>query len=125
MFVGYRPPNAPVESLDAMLDFFSRYICCLNDDSYDLMVTGDFNIPVIDWETISVCPGGSAEMQQSARSLLTFMSKHLLSQYVMCPTRGSNILDLFLTNNDRLITNVKSESSSMSCLLYTSPSPRD
>jgi hypothetical protein len=36
------------------------------------------------------------------------MSEHFLSLYVKCPTRGSNVLDIFLTNNDRLVTNVNS-----------------
>jgi hypothetical protein len=42
-------------------------------------------------------------MHKSCRALLSFMSKHFLSQYVKCPTRGSNVLDIFLTNNDRLV----------------------
>ena len=53
-------------------------------------------------------------MQQSATLLLNFMSNHFLSQYVLLPTRGSNILDLFFTNNDRLVANVDSKTTSLS-----------
>jgi len=79
-----------------------------------MMITGDYNLPAIDWQTCTVLPGGSADSQLSSRTLLEFMSEHLLSQYVLCPTRGSNVLDLFITNNDRLVTNVQSDPTSMS-----------
>ena len=71
-------------------------------------------MPGIDWETISLSPGAPLEVQQSAQTLLSFMSKYLLSQYVMCPTRGNNTLDLVITNNDRLVTNVNAQSTTMS-----------
>ena len=97
-----------------MINFFSSCISRLNDESYDLLLTGDYNLPGIDLETISLSPGAPLEVQQSAQSLLSFMSKYLLSQYVMCPTRGNNILDLVITNNDRLVTNVNAKSTAMS-----------
>ena len=112
--VAYRPPNATAASFSALLDFFSSCISQVNDDSYDMMITGDYNLPAIDWQTCTVLPGGSADSQLSSRTLLEFMSEHLLSQYVLCPTRGSNVLDLFITNNDRLVTNVQSDPTSMS-----------
>ena len=39
---------------------------------------------------------------------------HFLSQYALLPTRVSNILDLFLTNNDRLVANVNSKATILS-----------
>ena len=112
--VAYRPPNASATSFTSLLSFFSSCISRMNDDSYDIMMTGDFNLPLIDWETTSVLTGGSLEMQQAAQALLVFMSKHLLFQYVLCPTRKGNILDLFITNNDRLVTNVTTSPTSLS-----------
>ena len=112
--VAYRPPNAPVSSFNSLLNFFSSCIDLLNDDSLDLLICGDFNLPLINWDPLTLLPGGSSDTQQSAQSLLAFMSKYLLSQYVLTPTRGQSVLDLFITNNSRLVTNVQSESTHLS-----------
>ena len=114
--VAYRPPNAPLASFDALLSFFSSCISRVDDDSYDLMITGDYNLPNIDWHTGSLNSMGTSDIQESGQSLLSFMSRHLLSQYVMIPTRGSNTLDLFITNNDRLVTAVQSEPTKLGTL---------
>ena len=45
------------------LTFFSKCIDSVTDDSYDFMITGDYNLPAIDWQMISVCLGGTLEMQ--------------------------------------------------------------
>lgn len=112
--VVYRPPNAPTSSFAALLDFISSCIRNVSDDSYDFNITGDFNLPVIDWETNAISCSGSLDLTQSSNLLLTFNSNHFLNQYVMCPTRGSNVLDLFLTNNSRLVSNVECKTTSMS-----------
>ena len=112
--VAYRPPNASLSSFKALLSFFSVCISSINDDSYDIMMTGDYNLPSIDWQTNCVQSGGTQEVQQSAQHFLAFMSDHLLSQYVMCPTRGNNILDLFITNNNRVVTNDVCKATTMS-----------
>ena len=106
--VVYRPPNAPVESFTKLLQFMTNCIKQINDDSYDINITGDCNLPGIDWETGLVKSDGCSEMNKSC-ALLSFMSKYFLSQYITCPTRGNNTLDIFLTNNDRLVTNINSK----------------
>jgi hypothetical protein len=110
----YRPPNASTSSFSALLDFVSSCIKGVSDDSYDFIVTGDFNLPVIDWETNAINCNGALDATQSGNILLTFNSEHFLNQYVMSPTRGSNVLDLFLTNNSRLVTNIECKTTSMS-----------
>ena len=112
--VGYKPPNAPTSSFASLIHFFSRCKDVISDESYDFCFTGDFNLPAIDWERHTIFPGGTLDVQQSATLLLNFMSDHFLSQYVLFPTRGSNILDLFFTNNDRLVANVDSKTTSLS-----------
>lgn len=42
------------------------------------------------------------------------MSKHSLNQYILSPTRENNILDLFITNNEYLVTNVSSATTDLS-----------
>ena len=42
------------------------------------------------------------------------MADHLYGQYVLCPTRRDNTLDLFITNNDRLVVNASSTKTPLS-----------
>ena len=77
-------------------------------------MVGDFNFPNIDWSSLLVNPCGSADSTQSSLLQLNFMSKHFLNQYVSSPTRGNNILDLFLTNNEYLVTNISSNITDLS-----------
>ena len=58
---------------------------------------GDFNVHNISWND-----GASTIASPSSDQLENFMAKHLFSQYVLQPTRDTNILDLFLTNSAAL-----------------------
>ena len=42
------------------------------------------------------------------------MADNLLNQYVHIPTRGINTLDLFITNNPYLVTNVSAQDTDLS-----------
>ena len=110
----YRPPDASLSSFSNLLEQLGRAIEELADSTYDLFITGDFNLPNVDWESLEVLVGGTSELNLSAQLLLNFMSTHLLTQMVNVPTRGNNILDLVLCNNDRLVTDVKAESTDLS-----------
>ena len=110
----YRPPNETAESFMAFLQFLRKNIEAINDDSYQLNVVGEFNLPCIEWETLAVCPGNTSVTAASATALLGFMSDYLLNQFVSSPTRGNNIVDLFITNVDNLVVNVSSYSTDMS-----------
>lgn len=110
----YRPPNAPSESFSEIIKFLKKNISDLNDDSYQFCIVGDFNFPAINWETNSVTTGSSSVTSSCATALLSFMSDHFMNQYVMLPTRGNNTLDLFITDNDHLVTNVTSTDTSLS-----------
>ncbi len=100
----YRPPDASLSSFKTCLSFISDYIA--DHDSYEMCLLGDYNLPLIDWNTNSVAAGHSLLFQQSASQLLEFMASHLLSQYVMEPTRLSNCLDLCLSNSPNMVTHV-------------------
>ena len=110
----YRPPDASLSSFSKLLEQLGHAIEELADSTYDLFITGDFNLPNVDWESLEVLVGGTSELNLSAQLLLNFMSTHLLTQMVNVPTRGNNILDLVLCNNDRLVTDVKAESTDLS-----------
>ena len=89
--VVYRAPNSPVTEL---LDSLSRFLdsCEGSDVTPDIYLTGDFNMPSIDWATL----GGTPD--PAARQLLSFVEAHFLTQLVDSPTRGSNTLDLVFSN---------------------------
>jgi len=112
----YRPPDASDRSFFNALTSIEKFCEDHSDDSYDLMITGDFNFPQISWEDNRMTTGGN----RSQKRLLTFMEDHLLSQYVNIATRKDqnsnteNILDLFLTNSAQLIHSISSEPTRLS-----------
>ena len=110
----YRPPNANHFSFNKAISFVDDAYRSLDDESFQLWLVGDFNFPNIDWPPLSVNHGGSTDATQSSLLLLNFMSKHFLNQYVSSPTRGNNFLDLFLTNNEYLVTKVSSNTTDLS-----------
>ena len=106
LFCVYKPCDASSTSFSNMLDFITS---CINETdhpySHTILILGDFNFPEL-WTTNCEQVTGTST---SENNLLNFIDNHFLSQYVDIPTREENILDLCLTNNDRLIYNVKSE----------------
>ena len=112
--VVYRPPKyCTVSSFSSVLEFLNNCLCNI-DDSYKVKITGDLNFPDINWETNTITPGGSFESTQSAEMFISFIAEHFYNQYVLVPTRNNNILDLFITNNDRLVTQVTSTPTKLS-----------
>nr|CAD2205370.1 unnamed protein product [Meloidogyne enterolobii] len=66
--------------------------------SYPLILLGDFNLPNIDWENYSTQTKNTKETL-----FLEYIQSLGLKQKIDKPTRGVNILDLLLTNEDELI----------------------
>ena len=75
---------------------------------------GDFNFPNINWDTHTVHHTHSRDHINQCEQLLSFMESNFLSQLVMEPTRNNNILDLLLTNNDRIFSQTKVFNTSLS-----------
>lgn len=111
--VVYRPPTCPVDQFLEVLTKIERSILALGPPSPTVMITGDLNMPIINWGDWSV-DGGSASSRTQAEALISFGRNHLLDQYVDRPTRGDNILDIFMTNNDELIHRIYVEDTVMS-----------
>ena len=97
LLLAYRPPSTnPQENMS--------FIGVLNEkivDNRNVYIFGDFNYPHINWEN-------STSRFPMENEFLDFCSSNALSQFVIEPTRGDNILDLFLTfdNNEPLETKV-------------------
>ena len=97
-----------------VIQFLQEQIVSVNDDSFTICITGDFNFPRINWKNGLITPGGSSDESSSAKSLLQFMADNLYGQYVLCPTRKKNTLDLFITNDDRLVVDASATETPLS-----------
>ena len=87
------------------LDFVENKIKNL-DDSYTFIITGDFILPNVCWESLCIESGYPLVLSDTANYLLRFMEKYLLNQCINIPTRENNILDLLLTNRHDLVLDV-------------------
>lgn len=70
-----------------------------------IWLSGDFNAPNINWQTLSIPP--ESPYLNTQQLLLDIIQDYGLSQMVLNPTRLNNILDLFFTNVPNLINNVR------------------
>ena len=107
----YRPPNCPVNRFLEALQFLEAYTKSKGDSWYTTL-TGDFNLPCINWKSLNVSTGFTSEEQVCAESLLKTISNLGMSQHCNLPTRidpfsgTANILDLFLTNHPELVCDI-------------------
>ena len=64
------------------------------------MILGDFNLSEINWQNLSY-------VESESKRLTKFTEDNFLYQHVTEPTRGTNILDLILTNQEFLVRDTK------------------
>ena len=68
-------------------------------------------MPKLSWENSVESDGCNVESYQLFNN---FINQHLLTQYVQAPTRGNNILDLFLTSDPNFVELIQCENIHMS-----------
>lgn len=83
----YRSPSAPNNSMIALLEFLESQM----SDNFPCVLLGDFNLPSIDWLSLS---------SPVPNDFLDFVSFHRFNQYVTFPSRLNNYLDLVFCNKD-------------------------
>ena len=72
----------------------------------NIILSGDFNLPSIDWETNTV--QDNPQYGQAINSkLVEIANNNDLIQMVTEPTRGNNILDLLFTTNPALVEHIE------------------
>lgn len=90
----YRPPASHVSYMNSINDFIAVHL----RHSQNVIITGDFNLPGVDWTGFSV----NNTERRSAQRLLDFSVLHGLTQLVHSPTRivdgNSSILDLLFVS---------------------------
>ena len=92
IIVVYRPPHQTIDRDRALYGEIRNLI-----DGKTCVLLGDFNSHV-DWET--------GESPAEDMPLLEFVNDNFLTQWVREPTRGNNILDLVLTTEDDIVTDL-------------------
>ena len=103
--VFYKPPGTDESFLVHFRDFLVQYS---RTGLANLIVTGDFNFPNIDWNL-----GCSIDSNSAIEDFCNILDDFFLIQKNLYSTRDSrnpgspgSILDLVLTNNDSLVENV-------------------
>ena len=100
----YRPPDASSASFESCMNYINSYIA--DKDDYESCIVGDFNLPSVDWSSSTVIPGCTQLERIAADKTFQFMEENLHCQFIFEPTRGSNTLDLFMTNSSNLVSHV-------------------
>ena len=97
--VVYRPPQSPVSYLEELR---SSMICAVGCN-VPVIICGDFNLPNIDWATVSPSP-----CSVDASTFCDIVSDCFLTQLVTFTTRNDHVLDLVLTTHPDLIFSISS-----------------
>ena len=105
----YRPPDATVENFCESIEICQRAIDDVTEKDpkvKDVLILGDFNLPCISWPSGKIYQREIAQKsgeKRQAESLVKFVEKNFLENYITTATRGKNTLDLAFTNNHLLI----------------------
>lgn len=100
----YRPPACPRNKFGDQLMKIRDVINNLPPPMPTIILTGDVNFPLINWDSETVY-GGTADMRAQAEEFLELAKELCLIQRINTPTRDENILDIVMINNDDFIHN--------------------
>jgi hypothetical protein len=94
-----RPPKSNIDYARELQEAIRSVM--KNNRSSVLWLSGDFNLPDIDWEANNIT--GSQNSKQINEIYMDIIAENFREQMVNFPTRGTNILDLFTTNRPSLV----------------------
>ena len=98
LIVIYRTPTCYPTLTEQMLTTISDLVSC----NHSSIICGDFNMPDIIWNQHSDPTATSS----TSKKFLDLCRTHGFFQHVKLHTRGSNILDLVLSNNKAMVNNL-------------------
>ena len=82
-----------VKKLEKSLNFVSN--------KKNIILTGDFNCPDINWDTMTV--NQDVQDKEIQRAVMEVVTANSMVQIHEQPTRGNNLLDIVLTTNSSLV----------------------
>ena len=94
------PLNSSLDGLESALKQVSDLI---KNGKATILLAGDFNCPGIDWGTL--CPG--SKVVGISEKLIKISIEYGLTQHQKDPTKLDALLDLFFTNNESLVSSIK------------------
>ncbi|MEW8547660.1 MAG: reverse transcriptase family protein [Candidatus Thiodiazotropha sp.] len=108
LFIGsfYRTPSSDDPEVINKLHESVSKLTCKDTALPNIILNGDFNTPDIIWENSSIRTNPNYSMSLN-NSMLDFVSANFLTQMTNVPTRNDNILDLTLTTNPDLISDIE------------------
>ena len=108
--VCYRPPYYDAAALNYLIAFIEclELLCSIN---YTVFIVGDFNLPDVCWSDFSF----TGSHVTFSNIMLDFVCDHGLSQCVVEPTRGNNLLDLIFTNDPLIVNECIVDTSFIGC----------
>ena len=92
----YRPPNCNSLYSDNLCELITYFV----SGSDNIVIFGDFNLPDIQWSSYSY---PSTRLYQS---FMDCIMENALTQHVIVPTRGTNVLDLILSTDPMVVSRV-------------------
>ena len=92
----------PDESNASSLENFEISLQRIPSESAHIWIAGDLNLPGFDWKHNCLLP--NCRYPELTRKFVNCLGDYGLAQLVKEPTRGNNVLDLFITNIESLIT---------------------
>ena len=95
----YRPPSSDASYLQELCQQLATIKADYPNSA--LWIGGDINLPGINWQNSSVT--GHSYSVSLNNTFLDYLNDNALSQMVNTPTKGSNILDIFVTNRPTLV----------------------
>ncbi|CAH1276990.1 Hypp9451 [Branchiostoma lanceolatum] len=98
----YRPHEGLEDSLKEMAE--SLRLACQSSNAI-VVLGGDFNLPDLDWKERTLKPGSS--YPNIHRQFVDIISDLGMEQIVEKPTRGTNTLDIIVTNHPSLFPRVE------------------
>ncbi|KAK4325511.1 hypothetical protein Pmani_003961 [Petrolisthes manimaculis] len=98
----YRPPNTTHGTFRQITQKIEQILSTLPNPNTEVIMSGDFNFPNINWPEMKTT-GGTPDDKQQACDLIRVVENYFLFQLVTDPTRERNILDLIFSNNPNLL----------------------
>ena len=123
----YRPNEENLKKNIYSAEQFHKSLEMVSQQKGDIWVLGDLNYPKLDWDAEDIPfirPG--CTQTKLYEGFIETLKEFSLMQMVREPTRGGNILDLFLTTNHTLVKSVSiipglSDHNIVKCIVNSKP----